>query len=81
MARAAIRLLETDCDVGMGRGNNLEFMRRLPDESMNLIVTSPPYALDKAYEKGTKRSAKDGSSKSILEQYVADQAAAIADTI
>jgi DNA modification methylase len=31
--------------------DNLRFMRGLPDESMQLIVTSPPYNLGKEYEK------------------------------
>ena len=30
--------------------DNTDFMRSLPDESMNLIVTSPPYNIGKAYE-------------------------------
>jgi hypothetical protein len=30
--------------------DNLVFMRSLPEESMKLIVTSPPYNLGKAYE-------------------------------
>lgn len=30
--------------------DNLQFMRSLPDESMKLIVTSPPYNLGKEYE-------------------------------
>jgi len=36
--------------------SNLEYMRGLSDESMDLIVTSPPYNLGKAYEK--RRSQK-----------------------
>jgi adenine-specific DNA-methyltransferase len=34
--------------------DNLVFMKNLPDESMKLIITSPPYNLGKEYE--TKRS-------------------------
>ena len=30
--------------------DNILFMRRLPDEKLKLIVTSPPYNLGKAYE-------------------------------
>ncbi len=33
--------------------DNLEFMGALPSGSMNLIVTSPPYNIGKAYEKRT----------------------------
>ncbi len=48
--------------------DNLKFMRRLPDESMNLIVTSPPYNLGKEYEKRISQ-----------ENYVKAQAACIAE--
>lgn len=37
--------------------DNLEFMQSLPNESMQLIVTSPPYNLGKAYEKRRSRDA------------------------
>lgn len=30
--------------------DNIVFMRSLPDDSMKLIITSPPYNLGKAYE-------------------------------
>lgn len=50
--------------------DNLTFMRSLPDESMNLIVTSPPYNLNKAYEK--KRS---------QDCYIEEQVAAIAESV
>jgi adenine-specific DNA-methyltransferase len=50
--------------------DNLEFMRSLPAESMDLIVTSPPYNLGKEYE--TKRS---------LDVYRVEQAATIAEAV
>jgi adenine-specific DNA-methyltransferase len=49
--------------------NNLDFMRSLPNESMQLIVTSPPYNLGKSYEK----------KKSTVEVYIEQQTAAIAE--
>lgn len=33
--------------------DNLAFMRKLPNESMHLIITSPPYNIGKEYEKRT----------------------------
>ncbi len=48
--------------------DNLAFMRALPDESMKLIVTSPPYNIGKAYER-----------RSPLEQYIRQQTAVIAE--
>ncbi len=35
--------LETDNAVNMACGDNLEFMRSLPNGCMKLIVTPPPY--------------------------------------
>lgn len=50
--------------------DNLAFMRSLPDESMHLIITSPPYNLNKVYEK--KRS---------QDCYIEEQVAAIAEAV
>jgi adenine-specific DNA-methyltransferase len=44
------RVTGDDPDVLMACTDNLSFMRSLCDESMKLIVTSPPYNLGKAYE-------------------------------
>ena len=35
-------------------GDCLELLKTLPDESMQLIVTSPPYNIGKEYEKKLK---------------------------
>ena len=37
--------------------DNLKFMKRLPDDEVKLVVTSPPYNLGKEYE--TKTSLDD----------------------
>ena len=50
--------------------DNLKFMRRLEDGSMNLIATSPPYNIGKPYEKRTTRG-----------EYVEDQAACIGEAV
>lgn len=50
--------------------DNLKFMRSLPDESMKLIVTSPPYNLGKTYE-----------SRRSQEVYLEEQAATIAEAV
>lgn len=36
--------------VTLYNGNCIEFLQKLPDESVNLVVTSPPYCIGKAYE-------------------------------
>lgn len=36
--------------VTLYNGNCLNLMRKLPDESVDLVVTSPPYCMGKAYE-------------------------------
>ena len=50
--------------------DNLEFMSSLPDGSINLIVTSPPYNIGKKYEERTP-----------LENYVQSQKRVIAECV
>ena len=50
--------------------DNLRFMARLPDESMNLIITSPPYNVGKVYE-----------NKTSLATYVESQTHVIAECV
>ena len=50
--------------------DNLEYMRLLQNESMHLIVTSPPYNLGKSYEKKTTN-----------EIYIEQQSATIAEAV
>jgi adenine-specific DNA-methyltransferase len=49
---------------------NLEFMATLPDNSIKLIVTSPPYNIGKSYERRTR-----------LEHYIAEQTSVIAECV
>jgi len=57
-------------DAFIERMNNLDFMRPLPCESMQLIVTSPPYNIGKSYE-----------NKSPLDDYIQQQAQVISECI
>ena len=57
-------------DAVMACQDNLTFMAKLPDGSMKLIVTSPPYNIGKAYER-----------RSPLERYIESQRAAIAECV
>jgi adenine-specific DNA-methyltransferase len=50
--------------------DNLRFMRNLPDKSMHLIVTSPPYNLGKEYE-----------SRKSQDLYIEEQSACIAESV
>ena len=45
-----IQYLNTDKDVFLTCKDNLSFVRSLQDESMKLIITSPPYNIGKEYE-------------------------------
>lgn len=67
---AAVRRLQRDRDVHMECADNLTFMRPLADESMQLIVTSPPYNIGKAYER-----------RQPLERYLSDQTQVIAESV
>lgn len=70
MQTARVLKLERDHRVHMACEDNLAFMRPLRDESMQLIVTSPPYNIGKSYEK-----------RSPLEAYVQNQARVISECI
>ena len=50
--------------------DNMAFMSDLPDESMKLIVTSPPYNLGKSYEK-----------RSSIDSYLENQSRVIAECV
>lgn len=50
--------------------DNLEFMKGLCDESIKLIITSPPYNIGKSYEKRTP-----------FEEYIKEQAQVISDCV
>lgn len=52
------------------KSDNLRFMRKLPDQSMQLIVTSPPYNIGKEYER-----------RRPMDAYVEEQAACIAEAV
>lgn len=65
-----IARLERDTDAFMKAEDNLKFMRNFEDESMKLVVTSPPYNIGKSYEK-----------RSPLDQYIKDQAQVISECV
>lgn len=61
---------ERDPEVTIRCEDNLAFMRPMTSESMQLIVTSPPYNLGKSYE-----------SRTSLEEYVKSQAQVISECV
>lgn len=62
--------LAKEQDAVIACEDNLVFMRSLPDASMKLIVTSPPYNMGKEYE-----------TKSSLDAYLDDQRQTIAEAV
>ena len=48
--------------------DNLDFMAGLGDESVQLVVTSPPYTLGKEYEQNSGSSWADGLAESLSRQ-------------
>ena len=65
-----LHLLHRDAEAKIVCEDNLKFMRALPDESVSLIVTSPPYNIGKSYEERTLQA-----------QYIEGQAACIAEAV
>ena len=70
MPRAKVIQLPREKSVFMEQADNLKFMRPLKNESMQLIVTSPPYNIGKAYEK-----------RSPLDAYIQSQAQVISECV
>ena len=70
MTSATIKWLFAETKVHLSCQDNLEFMRPLPEGSMKLIVTSPPYNIGKKYER-----------RSALETYVQQQTQVIAECV
>ena len=67
---ASIARFHRDVNATISCEDNLIFMRRLPNESMKLIVTSPPYNLGKEYEQ--KRS---------QDRYIEEQVACVTEAV
>lgn len=67
---ATVRKLHRDRTARMACEDNLAFMRPLPDEGVQLIVTSPPYNIGKVYER-----------RSPLAEYVKNQAQVISECV
>lgn len=65
-----INLLNKETDAVIDCKDNLKFMRQLNDESMGLIVTSPPYNIGKSYE-----------SRIPLKKYIDTQAECIKEAV
>jgi len=59
-----------DADVVLFQGDRLDLMRQLPDKSVKLVVTSPPYNIGKEYEK-----------RRDLDSYLADQEETIKEAV
>lgn len=51
-------------------GNCLELLQKIPDESIQLIVTSPPYNIGKSYEKKLKLEKYVEEQKSVIDECV-----------
>jgi len=61
---------DLDADVVLYAGAALDLLREIPDESIALVVTSPPYNLGKPYEK-----------RRALDDYLAHQQRVIAESV
>jgi adenine-specific DNA-methyltransferase len=66
-----VRQLPSDAACKIAAEDNLAFLRKIENESVQLVVTSPPYNIRKAYEK----------KRSPLEEYVAAQAQVISECV
>lgn len=70
MPLAEVTRLQRDALVRLECTDNLSFLRSLEDESVQLIITSPPYNIGKPYERRTS-----------LDRYMSEQAKTIAECV
>ena len=68
--KSSVQPMDTSSQAVMACQDNIEFMRGLPDGSMKLIVTSPPYNIGKPYEK-----------RSPMGDYIRDQERVISECV
>ncbi|MCR3906255.1 MAG: site-specific DNA-methyltransferase [Tenericutes bacterium] len=45
------KIYNVDNDITLHLGDSFDFVKRIPNESISLVITSPPYAMGKAYER------------------------------
>lgn len=70
MNQINLKRLPRDYQAWMDCEDNLAFMRKFADESMKLIVTSPPYNIGKRYEKRTSLEAYVQSQTQVISECV-----------
>ena len=59
-----------DADVVLFHGDRLDLMRSLPEKSVKLVITSPPYNIGKAYEKKKDMDTYLGEQEETLKEAV-----------
>lgn len=57
-----------DADAVIFQGNCLELLRQVPDKTVQLVVTSPPYNIGKSYEKKISLETYYEQQKEVIEQ-------------
>ena len=71
---STLRMFGTDAsdfpEVHAACADNIDFMSRLGDETMQLIVTSPPYNIGKDYETRNSLDAYLDSQRRVIEECV-----------
>jgi adenine-specific DNA-methyltransferase len=63
-----VKNFDERADVVLHCGDSLEFLRKVPDKAISLIISSPPYNIGKEYEK-----------KTAIEEYLAKQKPVISE--
>lgn len=59
---------DADADAVIYHGNCLDLLGQVPDKSVQLVVTSPPYNIGKAYEKKLNLQTYYEQQKEVIEQ-------------
>lgn len=64
------REFDATADLVLYEGDTLELLRQIPDEFVQLVVTSPPYNLGKPYETRLELDAYVSQQRRVIEQCV-----------
>ena len=59
-----------DADIVLEKNDTVKFTKKLPDQSIQLIITSPPYNIGKAYETRVSINEYLDTQKELIQELV-----------
>ncbi|MFZ1081585.1 MAG: site-specific DNA-methyltransferase [Candidatus Kryptoniota bacterium] len=65
-----VKHFSDNADLVMFHGDCMNLLQEIPDESVNLVVTSPPYNIGKSYEKKTQMTEYIANQRKVIQECV-----------